>query len=105
MARKDAKGQRKVARETAGHDGHVAKQDTLQHQLVSVGEEEREISEEAVDNEEELIASAWCLLEESAREQWQEVISRKRRTKTEEGGACLTAECGKRSVLDFQEHI
>ena len=42
--------------------------------MYAIDEDDSENIAESVDNEEEL--QAWCLLEESEHEQWQEVISR-----------------------------
>ena len=47
--------------------------------LYAMGEKASEINEEAVDNEEEL--QAWCLLEESEHEPWQEVIRKREKQK------------------------
>ena len=71
------------------------KADTSQlQQELAMGDKESETVENL---------QACCLLEESEHEQWQEVISRKD-TKTEESCACLTAECGRQSRFDSQEH-
>ena len=43
--------------------------------LYAVDEDENENTEESVEDEEEL--QAWCLLEESESEQWQEVINKR----------------------------
>ena len=42
--------------------------------MYSIDEDDSGNVEEATDNEEDV--QAWCLLEESENEQWQEVISR-----------------------------
>ena len=100
----------KVARATAAHAGLVATQDTLQLRvqqeaththLYAIGGEESGVNEEAFDNEEEL--QAWCVVEESEHEQWQEVISSRDKPKTVANRACLTAECGTQSKFESQE--
>ena len=50
--------------------------------LYAVDEDENENTEESVEDEDEL--QAWCLLEERESEQWQEVISRRAKTQSEE---------------------
>ena len=57
VARKEAKGKRKVARERPEHVGRVARQDILQ---LGAG---KNIAESA-ENEEDL--QAWCLLDQSS---------------------------------------
>ena len=47
--------------------------------LYAIDEDDRENVEEAIDNEEDL--QAWCLLEESESEKWQEVINRRDKQK------------------------
>ena len=47
--------------------------------LYAIDEDDSENFEEAADNEEDL--QAWCLLEESENEQWEEVISRRDKQK------------------------
>ena len=47
--------------------------------LYAIDEEDSEFVEEATDNEEDL--QAWCLLEESENEQWQEAVSRREKQK------------------------
>ena len=61
--------------------------------LHAIGEAEKKIKAGAVDNEEEM--QAWCRLEESEHEQWQEVISRKDKQKQLKSHVCLSVECGK----------
>ena len=58
---------------TCGEAGHIAAlcPKDLNQNLYAVGQEEGEISEEAVDNEEEL--QAWCLLEEINRKEKQKL--------------------------------
>lgn len=65
MARKEAKEQRDVARETAGHVGHVAKQDTMaascsrggNKNLYATGEGKvKPVKKQRTDNEKELQA-------------------------------------------------
>ena len=82
-ARKEVKGKRKAAREKPERVGRAARQDTWQ--LGAGGEESSE-------NEEDL--QAWCILEESESEQWQEVISRRSKTKSEESQLCVTVKRG-----------
>ena len=80
-ARKEVKGKRKAAREKAERVGRAARQDTLQFgaggnkNLYATDEDDSENAEESAENEEGL--QAWCLLEESKNEQWQEVVSRR----------------------------
>ena len=72
-----------MARETAEHVGHVTNTTHIavscpyggHKDLYAVGEEGSEVSAQAADTEEEL--QAWCLLEESEHEQWQDVNSGK----------------------------
>ena len=47
--------------------------------MYAIEEDDSETVEEATDDEEDL--QAWCLLEESENEQWQEVISRRDKQK------------------------
>ena len=82
VARKEAKGKRKAVRETPERAGRAARQDTLQlgrkggsKNLYAIDEDCSENAEESAENEEDL--QAWCILEESENEQWQEVISRR----------------------------
>ena len=85
VVRKEAKGKRELARDKPEHVGRVARQDTLQ---LGARKETANICtpsmkmpvkniEESADNEEDL--QAWCLLEESENEQWQDVITRNKR--------------------------
>ena len=65
VARKEAKGKRKVARETQERVGLVARQDTLRRKggnkhLHAIDEDESENVEQSTENEEDL--QAWCLL-------------------------------------------
>ena len=60
--------------------------------MYAVDEDESEAIEESVEEEDNL--QAWCLLEESESEQWQEVIHRKtkQRMKTEQQSSLLSVE-------------
>ena len=60
--------------------------------LYAVDEDDGEKAEESTENEEDL--QAWCLLEESENEQWQEVISKhhKRRVKKDNQASLLSME-------------
>ena len=82
QARKEEKGNRKVAKGDArvcwscGKTGHIAAQcakGSWNRSLNAVEEDKGDISEKAHEDEDEL--HAWCLLEESESEQWQEVTS------------------------------
>ena len=95
-ARKEVKGKRKAARERPAR-GRAAREDTSQlgagkEEQKPVDENDRENAEESADNEEDL--QAWCLLEESENEQWQEVISRrcKQRVKKANQASLLSME-------------
>ena len=63
VARKEAKGKRKAARETSERAGRAARQDTLQKNLYAIDEDGSENAEESAENEEDL--QAWCTLEVS----------------------------------------
>ena len=86
--RKEEKGKRKVAQVTAEFAGVTGKLDTSRQiasrgwykSLNAVEEDKGDISEEVRDDEDEL--HAWCLLEVSESEQWQEVTSKKSKLKT-----------------------
>ena len=90
-ARKE-KGKRRVAKENPEHVGRAARQDTLQLGVEKVetqiknaiDEDDGENAEESTENEEDL--QAWCLLEESDNEQWQEVISKQKKRKVKKVG-------------------
>ena len=83
VAGKEVKGRRKVAREKPEHVGRCAKTGHVavwckkggNKNLYAIDEDDSENVEDSADNEEDL--QAWCLLEESDIEQWQEVISRR----------------------------
>ena len=90
VARKEAKGKRKVAREKPERAGHVATCGKTGHiaawcrkggnkKLYAIDEDDSENIEESADNDADL--QAWCLLEESENEQCQEVISRRDKAK------------------------
>ena len=53
----------------------VPKVEAKNKNLYAIGKAESEINDEAADNEEEL--QAWCLLQESEHEQWQEPVDKK----------------------------
>ena len=77
-ARKEEKGKKRVAKEIPEHVGRAVRQDTLQlgaeeeetQVLCAVDEDDGENADESTENEDDL--QAWCLLEESENEQWQE---------------------------------
>ena len=81
VARKEAKGRRKVAKEKRGHVGRAARHIAAwwrkgsNKNLHAIDEDDSENVEESAEDEDDL--QAWCLLEESENEQWQEVISRR----------------------------
>ena len=89
MARKEAKDKRRVAKVKTGRAGRVARQDILQlgagkggkKNLYAMDEDDSEdtkdCSNRSTESEEDM--QAWCILEESESEQWQEVISRRSR--------------------------
>ena len=89
-ARKEDKDKRKVAKVTQEFAGAVGKHYTLpqiahctkenwNRSLNAVDEEKGDIREKV--HEDELELHAWCLLEESEKEQWQEVISKESKLK------------------------
>ena len=91
-ARKEAKDKRRVAKVKTGRAGRVARQDTLQlggkggkTNLYAVDEDDSEDTKEhsnrSTESEKDL--QAWCILEKSESEQWQEVISRRSRQREE----------------------
>ena len=96
VARKEAQGKIMVAREKPGHDGRVEGQDTLQRgaekEATTSCTPLMNMTVKATDNEKDL--QAWCLLEESDVEQWQEVISRrgKRKVKKANQASLLSVE-------------
>ena len=67
--------------EKSGKTGHIAAwcRKGGNQNLYAIDEDDSENVEEATDNEEDL--EAWCLLERSENEQWQEVISRRDKQK------------------------
>ena len=89
-----------MAKEIPEHVGRAVRQDTLQlgaeeeetQVLCAVDEDDGENAEESTENEDYL--QAWCLLEESENEQWQEVISKqnKRRVKKDKQASLLSME-------------
>ena len=99
-ARKEEKGKKRVAKEiprtcwTCGKTGHIAAwcRKGGNNKLYAVDEDDGENAEESTENEEDL--QAWCLLEESENEQWQEVISKqsKRRVKKDNQASPLSIE-------------
>ena len=83
VARKGAKGKRRVAREktrtgwTCGKTGDIAawcRKRGSKH-LFAIDEDDSETSKNQLTTKEHL--QAWCVLEESETEQWHEVISRR----------------------------
>ena len=110
MARKEAKGKRRVARTqsgacwTCGKTGHIAawcrKGDN--NNLYATDEDDSENVEEAPDTEEDL--QAWCLLEESENEQWEEVISRRDKQKVKKSQSSVNVECGEQSKFEVEEN-
>ena len=100
VERKEARDKRKVEKEKQEPAGRAVKQDTLQlgagkggnKNLYAVDEDENENIEESVEEEDDL--QAWCLLEESESEQWQEVINRrsKQRMKKAQQSSLLSVE-------------
>ena len=83
VARKEAKGRRKGGKGetrtcwTCGKTGHIAAwcRKGSKKNLYAIDEDDSENVEESAEDEDDL--QAWCLLEESENEQWQEVISRR----------------------------
>ena len=80
VARKEEKDSRKVATDTrscwsCGKTGHNAANCTKEswNRSLNAVEDKSDISEEVHEDDDEL--HAWCLLEESENEQWQEVMS------------------------------
>ena len=106
-ARKEEKGKKMVAKEiprtcwTCGKTGHIAAwcRKGGNKKLYAVDEDDGENAEESTENEEDL--QAWCLLEESENEQWQEVISKqnKRRVKKDNQASLLSIENSHNSNL------
>ena len=99
-AKKEEKGKRNVAKENPERVGRTARQDTLQlgaereetQNLYAIDQDGSENAEESNENEEGL--QAWCLLEGSENELWQEVISKqnKRRVKKDNQASLLSME-------------
>ena len=96
-ASKEEKGKKRVARENPEHVGRATRQVTMQ--LCTKGntnlyavDEDGENAEKSTENEEDL--PAWCLLEESKSEHWQEVISKqnKRKVKKANKASLLSTE-------------
>ena len=110
VARKEAKGKGKVARETAGRcwtcgkTGHIAAwcRKGGNKNVYAIGEDDSENIEESVDNEEDL--QACCLLEESEHEQWQEVISRRDKSRAKKANQASFFECGEQSQFESKEN-
>ena len=65
--------------------------------LYAIDEDESENIVETLDTDEEL--EAWCLLEDSENEQWQEVKKQTRRTTGEDSQSRVTHGCGKQSKI------
>ena len=80
-ARKMEQDKRKVAKVTpvSGHIAANCTKGSWNWSLNAVDEDKGDISEEVHEDEDEL--HAWCLLEESVNEQWQEVTSKKPKLK------------------------
>ena len=83
-ARKEERDKRKVAKVTPDFARAVGKQKIAPMRvgtgvLNAVDEDKGDISEEVHEDEDEL--HAWCLLEESENEQWEEVICNKSKLK------------------------
>ena len=106
-ARKEEKGKKRVAKEIPEYVGRAVREDTLllgaekgeNTHLYAVDEDDGENAEESTENEEDL--QAWCLLEGSENEQWQEVISKqtKRRVKKDNQASLLSMMvCSRRGV-------
>ena len=76
VARKEGKEETRT-RLTCDKTGHIAVwcRKGRKNNLYAIDENDSENIEEPADNEKDL--QAWCLLEESENEQWQEVISRR----------------------------
>ena len=98
--KKGGKGQEKGGKRESrtrllcGKTGHIAARCRKggNKNLYAVDEDDGENAEESTDNEEDL--QAWCLLEESENEQWQEVISKqnKRKVKKANPASLLSVE-------------
>ena len=103
LARKEAKGQEKGGKGetrtcwTCGKTGHIAAGcwKGSNKNLYAIDEDENENVEESAEDEDDL--QAWCLLEESESEQWQEVISKrnKQRVKKANQASMLSVESSK----------
>ena len=63
--------------------------------MYAIGEDDSENVEEPVDNEQDL--QAWCVLEESETEQWQQ-------TKGEESQSSVAVGCGEPSQFELKEN-
>ena len=100
IGKKGGKGQEKGGKGdsrtcwTCGNTGHIAAlcRKGGNKNLYAVDEDDGENAEESTENEEDL--QAWCLLEESENEQWQEVISKqnKRSVKQDNQASLLSME-------------
>ena len=53
--------------------------------------------------EEEDDLQAWCLLEESESEQWQEVISKRSKQRAKRANQASLFECGEQQTFRFEE--
>ena len=106
MQERGGKGQTRTCF-TCGKTGHTAawcKKGDSKH-LYAIDEDDSENIEESADNEEDL--QAWCLLQESESEQWQEVISRrdKRRVKKADQALLLSVESSHNSSSKKIVHV
>ena len=96
VARKEAKGGKGESRTcwTCGKTGHIAAwcMKGGNKNLYAIDEDDSANVEESAEDEDDL--QAWCLLEESENEQWQEVISRrnKQRVKRANQASLLSVE-------------
>ena len=81
VVRKEAKDKRRVAKVkgTCGKTGHIAAccRNGGKRNLYAMDADDSESTKDSIGSEEDL--KAWCILEESESEQWQEVISRRSR--------------------------
>ena len=69
--------------------------------MYAIDEDDSENVEESAEDENDL--QAWCLLEESESEQWQEVIIRRNKQESEESQSSFTVERGEQSKFESEE--
>ena len=88
---------------TCGKTGHIAAgcREGNGKNLYAVDEDENENVEESVEEEDDL--QAWCLLEESESEQWQEVISKRSKQRIKRANQASLIECGEQQKFGFKE--